>query len=96
MTEGAPEERKYLIDTPTSVHYGADGQLSAIEGYFQTNLDKETAREVLAEGHVNTPDRIHFKDDPVRRGQRVSVGFSKWRSSWDPHAEKPQSDPNLN
>ena len=76
-------------------------------------ISDEETREVIAESRGTDPDKVLFAGEvtpelaaavtansALRR--RMSVGFSKWNSSWDPDKERKQreqqsgGDPSMN
>jgi hypothetical protein len=86
--DAEPEQPKILIDEPDSIVVDAEGKTSVV-GMYHSNMSTEEAREALAALYGTDPEKIRLGRD--RTGP---VGFRRWNSSWDPHAER--SDPNLN
>lgn len=86
-------ENKFIVNVDRAVHHTPEGVITESDVY--TNLPPEEAREHVAELYGTTTERILFGDE-IRTSKvgRVAVGFSKWRSSWDPHA--PKGNPTLN
>lgn len=97
--EGTPDF--HISDDPhvhayeTGVHY-LDGETYVSESVIApAGTDREELREIVADARGNDTDEVMFADELHRtpRGRKV-IGFHRWRSSWDPRAEK--GDPNLN
>lgn len=91
MFEEIPDDVKFMISQPKAVHYTQDGPSLEINTYG--NIDPDERIEVIAKAHGVSPDDVKLMDNSTAAG-RLVVGFSKWRSSWDPHANG--ADPNLN
>lgn len=91
MAEQIPDDVKFMISIPEALHFTQDGAALEISTYG--NTDNDERRELIAEAYGISPDDVKQIDVGTAAG-RLSVGFSKWRSSWDPHAQK--TDPNLN
>lgn len=67
--------------------------------HYPEGLDKEEVRGIMADAHGVSEDNVMFKgeeprNDVMRRANRLSVGFRRWNSSWDPRAQT--ADPSLN
>jgi hypothetical protein len=93
MSDPESSNFEFVYAEPQAVHHTVDGSFLEVKGF--SNVSHEREREILAEGYGIEPDQLVDMDDRRnQRGRRLSVGFSKWRSSWDPHAAK--SDPSLN
>ncbi|MEX1995485.1 MAG: hypothetical protein WD887_01785 [Candidatus Saccharimonadales bacterium] len=92
MSEHSPEN-KFIVNIDRAIHHTPEGIITESDVY--TNLPPEEAREHVAELYDMPPEDVFFGGEaPTSKAGRLAVGFSKWRSSWDPHA--PKSDPNLN
>ena len=81
-------------------YMGADGEGSLTGRAIPIgDTSMEEAREMLADAHGVEPGDIAMGDEEMRRtaSGRISVGFSKWRSSWDPDKERAErGDPSMN
>lgn len=87
------EEPEILIAVPEAVHHTLDGSVLEIGVYG--NVESEQRRtEILCEGYGVDASQISAEGDTHSRGARMSVGFRKWRSTWDPHANN--INPSLN
>ena len=91
MSEKNPEDN-FIVVEPRAVHYDANGRPKMEVGLYG-NQEPEARVEMLAERLGVPKEKIERMDRSTKRG-RVAVGFSRWRSKWDPHANK--SNPNLN
>lgn len=92
MSEQIPDDVKFMISIPEALHFTKDG--SALEVSTYGNIESaDERRELIAEAHGISPDDVKQIDKSTAAG-RLAVGFSKWRSSWDPQAQR--IDPNLN
>ena len=60
------------------------------------SADDDGVREAIASAYGGDADQVILGMDEIRNNKaaRVMVGFRKWRSNWDPHAQK--GDPNQN
>lgn len=76
-----------------AVHHTEDGSFLEIKGF--SNVEPGREHQILAESFGVEPDAlIDINDRRNVKARRLSVGFSKWRSSWDPH--KDRTDLSLN
>ena len=94
-----PDDIKGVFVQPTNVLHTekgptVSGTMSGVGG-----ISKKEAKELVAETYGIDQERIHLGEDEMRQtaAGRISVGFQKWNSSWDPHAERDEpADPSLN
>jgi hypothetical protein len=103
MSDGNPEIPKFYGEQTLSETYRADGQVEKnIFAVGRGVTEPEELREMIADANGVSTDEVHMKEfdgEPYDgtpkspRRSRTSVGFSasRWRASWDPHAEG--SDP---
>jgi len=90
---GRGSESKYFIGQEMAVTHTTDG--SFVELGYDTNRTTDEVREIVAEHYEVEPDAVTVDGErPRTSAGRMAVAFSKWRSKWDPHAEK--INPNLN
>jgi hypothetical protein len=90
------EEPKFLHGQTVSTVFTEDG-IEVYDSVSAHNMSEEEVRGAMAQFHGVESDQVSINDeiDKVSRGVgRVSVGFTKWNSSWDPHAEN--ADSNMN
>jgi len=95
MTEREPGEAPYVVSRIDAVHHTVEG--SVIDFTVNSNLDEAVVTQVLSEIYGIPAEDIYgpsHSNNSARSLGRVMVGFRKWRSDWDPHAQK--IDPNLN
>jgi hypothetical protein len=83
---------EFMIAESTGSMSTAEGDIIHVESIG--NIGDEQRREVIAEAYGISPDQVVRNDRTTDRRRRIAVGFHKWRSGWDPHAEK--TDPTLN
>jgi hypothetical protein len=93
MAEDEPKIQ-FLSSELSAMHCTRDGALAEIA--VVTNIESESEqREVISEAYGVEPEYIHkagsYPDSSIGR---VAVGFRRWNSNWDPHAEN--ADPTLN
>ncbi|HET7528993.1 MAG TPA: hypothetical protein VFJ84_02075 [Candidatus Saccharimonadales bacterium] len=67
--------------------------------HYPAEMHRDEVREIVADSYDIPEDNILFegeepRNDTMRRAKRLSVGFRRWNSSWDPKA--PKVDPSLN
>ncbi len=91
MEQGNSDEFKYLAVQSEGLHFTPDGTFLEL-GVHSNIEDPEERIEVLADVLGTDPENIIDSNSKDPRARAV-IGFSKWRSNWDPHA---QGDPNLN
>lgn len=92
MEKFNPEEPLHLHGKVEAVHHMGDETIFEIGTY--SNMNPEQQRELLADTLGLPPENIVDASDTSTPRGKLMVGFRKWRSSWDPHAQK--IDPNLN
>lgn len=88
-----------VIFQPTGIIHSEEGVMKTFDYSPTGDVSHERAREIIADAHGIDPAAVHLGDAEMRRtaAGRISVGFSKWNSSWDPHAEREKGvDPTLN
>jgi len=95
--EGFPDsaEAKALRAEAEQVTFLADGR-RITEGHVNSlNMSEDEVRDIMAEAHGVGPENIYLSPSKSgTTGRSRSVGFRRWSSSWNPHAE--MGDPNLN
>lgn len=94
-------ERKFIGYRDTGLDVGADGScLRSGEVAHDETVSKDEIREAVAEYSGIDPDKVDVGRDEINarrasggtNAERMSVGFRKWRSSWEPSG----GNPNLN
>ncbi len=90
---------KGVIVQPKNVMHTEDGPIVNGTMVGVGGISHEEAKEVVADTYGIDQERISLGEDEMRQtvAGRISVGFQKWNSSWDPHAERDEpADPSLN
>ncbi len=94
MTETTDGGNPYIFSELRDVIFTGEDRAAAIIGY-DTNLPKDKAREKLSDEYGLPPEKIFLDGETGgSKASRLAVGFSKWRSNWDPHSKT--ADPNMN
>lgn len=84
----------YFASRMTAIHHTVEGVET--EHAVHTSLtDPAEIKETFAQ--VHGVDVAEVREGPSKLG-RLSVGFRRWNSSWDPHGESEVvvGDPNMN
>lgn len=92
MFEEIPDDRKFMVAIPKAILFTKEGLTLEVSTYGNIESADER-KERIAEAYGISNDDVRQIDASTAVG-RLSVGFSKWHSSWDPHAQK--TNPNLN
>jgi hypothetical protein len=97
MSETIDGNGEFLIGIPLEVTYTAESTQVRVASI--TNVtDRDRLREMHAEHWGIDPANVRPATSPSLG--RLSVGFRRWNSTWDPHADKAAEqlpfDPNLN
>lgn len=92
-------EKDGVIFQPTGIMHTEGGAMTNFQYAPTGDVSHEQAREIIVDAHGIDPDSVQLDGADTKRtaASRISVGFSKWRSSWDPHTEREKgTDPTLN
>jgi hypothetical protein len=79
-----------VLFRPTDVMHTPEGPVTSFDVAYGSDVSRDEAKERIADAHGIDPEAVALGESEMRStaAGRISVGFSKWRSSWDPHAER--------
>jgi len=85
-----------IIEIIDGVHQIGDQTVVQGSVHYPESMTTDEVKEAMARTHGGDKDSYAVGVHEMRKSKfgKFALGFRKWNSSWDPHAEKP--DPTLN